>query len=115
MHYRRAYVPGGTYFFTVVTNGRSPVFADADQVERLKAAFAHVRKSHPFRMPAVAVLPDHLHALWTLPDADADFSTRWRLIKHYVQRGNIEPVWQPRFWEHAIRDEDDFARHFDYI
>jgi len=66
-------------------------------------------------MPALVVMPDHLHTLWTLPDGDADFSTRWRLIKHYVQVTNAEPVWQTRFWEHAIRDEDDFARHFDYI
>jgi len=66
-------------------------------------------------MPAVVVLPDHLHAIWTLPQDDADFSTRWRLIKHYVQRTGAEPIWQARFWEHVVRDEDDFVRHFDYI
>ncbi len=115
MNYRRAHVPGGTYFFTVVTRNRAPVFADIAQVERLKAAFSHVRDTRPFRMPALVVLPDHLHTIWTLPEDDTDFSTRWRLIKHYVQRASAEPLWQPRFWEHVIRDEDDFGRHFDYI
>ena len=75
------------------------------------------------------VLPEHFHALWTLPAGDTDFSTRWRLIKATFSRGLhlTEPVsasrsrerergiWQRRFWEHTIRDDEDFARHMDYI
>jgi hypothetical protein len=69
------------------------------------------------------ILPDHLHSDWRLPDGDSDFSLRWRLIKHYVAAGMPAPtnrrgeklVWQRRFWEHAIRDEDDWRRHVDYV
>jgi putative transposase len=72
---------------------------------------------HPFAIDAIVVLPDHLHAIWRLPDGDADFSTRWRLIKHFVSRGwhGDSPFWQPRFWEHLIRDKTDWQRHLDYI
>ena len=75
------------------------------------------------------MLPDHLHAVWTLPAGDADFAVRWQLIKASFSRGLLreEPVsasrsrkrergiWQRRYWEHTLRDEDDFARHVDYI
>lgn len=68
----------------------------------------------------MVVLPDHLHCLWTLPPGDADFPTRWRLIKtwftkHHGVEGVTEAVWQPRYWEHQVRDEADFAHHADYI
>ncbi|MGQ0618662.1 MAG: REP-associated tyrosine transposase [Panacagrimonas sp.] len=115
MRYRRAHVPGATYFFTVVCRDRAPHFADAHLVSRLGQALRHVRASRPFTVDALVVLPDHLHALWTLPLDDGDFSTRWRLVKHFVQLGADQPLWQPRFWEHLIRDEQDFERHFDYI
>jgi len=75
------------------------------------------------------VLPDHLHAMWTLPDGNSDFSTRWRLIKTVFarqipaterlsavrKRKGERGIWQRRFWEHAIRDEHDWERHVDYI
>jgi putative transposase len=68
-------------------------------------------------MDAVVVLPDHLHCLWRLPERDSDFSTRWRLIKHFFSSGQKQntPIWQRRFWEHTIRDEEDWGRHVDYI
>jgi putative transposase len=77
----------------------------------------------PFEIDAIVVLPDHLHCIWRLPDGDADFSGRWREIKKYVakriggigKRPGERDVWQRRFWEHAIRDEDDWRRHMDYI
>lgn len=133
MRYRRVRVEGATYFFTVVTHGRRRIFADAATVALLESAIAKIRVRHPFDLVAQVVLPDHLHTLWTLPEHDANFfSTRWRLIKEaftraYVKRCDVpEPraerrsrgeraVWQHRFWEHVIRDEQDFGVHLDYI
>ena len=115
--YIRLFQPGGCYFFTVVTGKRAPHFSDDVTVERLKQAFRHVIIKHPFTIDAIVVMPDHLHAVWSLPDGDSDFSTRWRLIKHFVSRGadGNAPFWQPRFWEHLIRDEADYQQHIDYI
>ncbi|HET7315281.1 REP-associated tyrosine transposase [Salinisphaera sp.] len=117
MRYRRNYVVGGCYFFTVVTAGRRPWLGKARHVDLLRAAFRNVRSRHPFAIEAMVVLPDHLHAIWTLPPADGDYSLRWRLIKSDVSRriGSVKRLWQPRFWEHTIRDEIDFTRHMDYI
>ena len=81
MKYRRAKVKGGTYFFTVVTHKRVKIFAQSDNVELLRQAFRKFKKRHPFRIDAFVLLPDHLHCIWTLPQEDPDFSTRWRLIK----------------------------------
>jgi len=119
VRYRRTYITGGTYFFTVVSARRKPIFASTDVVDILRRAFRHVRANHPFQIDAICILPDHLHCLWTLPDNDSDHSTRWRLIKTRFTRACGEnvarPVWQKRYWEHLIRDEDDFRRHVDYI
>lgn len=132
--YIRAYVPGGTFFFTLVTYRRGPLLAQAAARQALRQAIRQVRSGRPFTIDAVAVMPDHLHMLWTLPPGDADFSTRWRLIKHLTtrelgrsgpdpsaeqspsrQKKHERPVWQRRFWEHAVRGEDEFARLCDYI
>ena len=131
MQYRRAFIPGGSFFFTLVTQRRKPIFATAEAVEVLRGAFRAVRKSRPFEIDAMVVMPDHLHCIWTLPPGDADFSTRWRLIKTWFTK-HCDPalrpvpdpalkakkeqgVWQHRYWEHLLRDETDFARHVDYI
>jgi len=127
-NYRRSFVPGGTFFFTVnLADRRCRLLTE--KVDRLRAAFRYARAWHAFTLDAVVVLPDHLHAIWTLPPGDADYSTRWRLIKAVFSRG-IEPVerrsksraakgkrgiWQRRYWEHTLRDERDFERHCDYI
>jgi putative transposase len=121
--YRRLYIPGGSYFFTVVTYERRSLFASEQQVKELRQAFRYVRARRPFTMVAAVVLPDHVHCLWQLPDGDSDFSTRWQMIKTEFSRRLSVPVrtsgakmiWQPRFWEHAIRDDEDFRRHLDYI
>jgi putative transposase len=115
--YIRAYQPGGCYFFTVVTNNRIPHFAEQYHIDRLRLGFRHVMVKRPFAIDAIVVMPDHIHVLWRLPEADHDFSTRWRLIKHFVSRGwqGDDAFWQPRFWEHLIRDEDDWQNHVDYI
>ncbi len=131
MQYRRAFTPGATYFFTVVTHQRRPLLQSEAAVEALRAAFRTVCASRPFSIDAMVVLPDHVHCLWTLPPDDADFATRWRLIKTWFtkhgpvhQRGakdaaraakQEQAVWQHRYWEHRVRDEDDYARHVDYI
>lgn len=121
--YQRAYIPGGHYFFTLVTHQRRPLFAKRELIERLGAAFRYVKFKHPFAIEAIVVLPDHLHTLWKLPDGDADFSGRWRLIKHKFSIGLDVPknrrgeklIWQRRFWERLIRDETDWANHMDYV
>ena len=79
--YRRSHLPGGTWFFTVVTNNRRALFETPENVERLREAVRMVAVSRPFVIDAIVVLPDHIHAVWTLPEGDGDFSTRWRLIK----------------------------------
>ena len=128
MDYRRYYQAGGSYFFTVVTHNRRPILTTEENIQRLRKAFRHVQAKHPFHIDAIVVLPDHLHTLWRLPEGDADFSTRWRKIKHFFsigvakgvvsnskQRRREKGVWQRRFWEHALRDEHDWRRHVDYI
>ena len=116
MRYRRAFQPGGSFFFTVVTAHRRPVFATANAVDLLRDSFRAVRHQRPFAIDAIVILPDHLHCIWTLPDSDADFMTRWRLIKTWFsKRCDLENVWQQRYWEHVLRDERDLAKHIDYI
>ena len=126
--YRRAHLPGATYFFTVNLADRRQRLL-TEHVNALRAAFRLARVRHPFAIDAIVILPDHLHTIWTLPDGDADFPTRWRLIKSYFSRAlpatetvsvsrtlkAERGIWQRRFWEHAIRDEDDLERHVDYI
>jgi putative transposase len=121
--YRRAYQQGGCYFFTVVTYERQKILDRSECIPRLRKAFSHVMEKYPFVMDSVVVLPDHLHCIWLLPEGDSDFSTRWRLIKRYfsiginapVNRKGEKTVWQRRFWEHLIRNEDDWRKHVDYI
>ncbi|MGP9675271.1 MULTISPECIES: REP-associated tyrosine transposase [unclassified Halomonas] len=118
--YRRAYVPGGSYFFTVVTHSRQPLLADQLNINALGRAFRRVREEQPFVMEAFVLLPDHLHCLWTLPEDDSDYSSRWRDIKKYASKDFLLPsgnpnAWQRGFWEHVIRDENDWQRHIDYI
>jgi putative transposase len=87
------------------------------------SAFHRVMKRHPFIMEAFVILPDHVHCLWRMPAGDSNYSLRWRLIKSYFsagfnysvnERGKKE-VWQRRFWEHLLRDDEDWRRHMDYI
>lgn len=131
--YRRATAAGSSYFFTVVAYRRQPILCDEAIRNALRAAIETVRTSRPFVIDAWVLLPDHLHCVWTLPDGDADFSTRWMKIKHAVSldcredhrraelmtasksRHRESTIWQRRFWEHQIRTENDFARHVDYI
>jgi len=127
VRYRRNFVPGGTYFFTVTLADRTSS-ALVRHVDALRTAFRVARRERPFAIDAIVILPDHLHAIWTLPPGDADFSGRWKRIKAQFTRGLVAdglPVkrhrngeyalWQRRFWEHTIRNEIDFERHVDYV
>ena len=132
-NYRRAFTPGGTFFFTVNTYRRQPVLTHPDLLSALRRAVRDTRAVLPFAIVAGVVLPDHLHAIWELPEGDADFPLRWSRIKQAVTRvyaglpfahaeGSASrakrregSLWQRRFWEHRIRDETDLLRHVEYI
>ena len=158
--FRRDLTQGGTYFFTLASAGRRQVFSRPEVIEALRQAIRQVGAQLPLTIIAWVILPDHMHAIWTLPDGDADYARRWGLIKRAVSRdvrgahatgdvgndvrgahatdpGSVRTahvlgianlplstsqkkrhesgLWQRRFWEHRIRDEDDLQRHIDYI
>lgn len=131
--YRRAHVEGGIFFFTVVTYDRQPIFANATARGFLHQAWEDTCNRFPFETVAICLLPDHLHCIWHLPEDEWDFSTRWGQIKSQFSKKylkEIEPgqehnpsrdrrgeasIWQRRFWEHTIRDEEDLHTHLDYI
>jgi putative transposase len=126
-HDRLAFVPGGTFFFTAVTYRRRLIFADATARVMLGNAFRGCLSRQPFQLDAIVLLPNHLHSIWSLPPGDADFSQRWNRIKREFTRqwlaaGGRETkpttgkrrerrrgVWQPRFWEHTVQNEDDLT------
>ena len=131
MQYRRAKTPGATYFFTVVTFRRRKILCEPENRELLRTAFRIIKSRHPFTIDAFVLLPEHLHCIWTLPSDDSDYSMRWNGIKGHFshncpdkyktspsaaqQHKRAQTIWQPRFWEHQIRDERDFENHCDYI
>jgi REP-associated tyrosine transposase len=127
VRYRRNFVAGGRFFFTVTLAERTSQ-ALTDHIAALRSAIGQTRASRPFAIDAAVVLPDHLHMVMTLPDGDADYSNRWRLIKRRFteavlharapvarHRNGEFALWQRRFWEHTIRNSSDFERHVDYI
>ena len=127
-NYRRNRVPGGTYFFTVNLLHRKSALL-TEHIAALRQAVRVVRQRQPFHIDAWVVLPDHMHAIWTLPPGDAEYSHRWRAIKKAFSKSipNLEyrslvrikrherGIWQRRFWEHTIVDEADYSAHMDYI
>lgn len=126
--YRRNWTQGGTFFFTVNLADRSSRLL-IERVDLLRQAIRYTRTRHSFTIEAVVVLPEHMHAIWTLPLGDKDYALRWRLIKSFFSRGVVplerrstsrikkgeREIWQRRYWEHTIRDDIDFERHCDYI
>ena len=125
--YRRNLVAGGTYFFTVTLKNRQASFL-TDHIDELRNAFRVCREKKPFTIDAIVILPDHLHTVWVLPDGDKDYSSRWQCIKSHFTRnlrksdvnlaankhGGFD-LWQRRYWEHTIKNEDDYNRHLDYL
>ena len=127
VRYRRNFVPGGMFFFTLTLLDRQSS-ALVDHVTLLRDAFRKTRSERPFAIDAIVILPDHLHVIMTLPSGDSDFSGRWRRIKGRFTRSTVAAgmpisrddrgeyaLWQKRFWEHTIRDDSDFERCADYI
>ncbi|MBN2211360.1 MAG: transposase [Sedimentisphaerales bacterium] len=132
-NYRRWYRDGGTYFFTVKTFQRQTFLCGSFARSALRHAIEQTRAKKPFLIVGWALLPDHIHAIWKMPENDEDFSLRWSMIKRLFsqqwlkhQQSNIDRtarmrnkresgVWQRRFWEHLIRDQTDMAHHMDYI
>jgi putative transposase len=132
-NYIRAKFEGGYYFFTVVTYERTELFHTELARLCLREAIEKIRSRRPFETVAFCLLFEHLHCIWKLPENDADYSKRWSSIKgrfsrEYLnltgQRKQVSSsrarkgevcIWQRRFWEHQIRDENDLQRHVDYI
>ena len=126
-NYRRIRLPGATYFFTVCLDDPCGTTL-TDHIDVLRFAYARTVQELPVTCLAMVVMPNHLHAIWTLPSDEADYSERWRRNKarfsHSVrldvprsdskiakrERG----LWQRRFWEHLVRDKRDFASAMAY-
>ena len=126
-------MPGGTFFFTLVTAGRAPILCNERARLILRNSILECQRSRPFVLDAMVLLPDHLHSMWTLPAGDTNFSIRWNAIKsaftrNWLAAGGEERlvstsratrggrgVWQPRFAEHLIRDDEDWTNHVNYF
>ena len=131
LEYRRSWFEGGTFFFTLVTYQRGRLLIDKRSRDILHAAWEDVNQRYPFSTNSICLMPDHLHCIWTLPENDRNYSLRWGEIKKiftktwHKQIGETWPdepsrqkrgegaIWQRRFWEHTIRDEEDYERHMD--
>ena len=131
--YRRFFVPGGTYFLTVVTYARRPILTTDHGRLFLRQAIESVRQQHPFSLVATVLIPDHWHLVMQLPPGEGRYSLRMKQIKaafsdswlaaglpeanvtESQSRRGERGIWQPRFWEHTVRDEDDLERCVDYI
>ena len=132
VEYRRNFKPGGCYFFTQVTYERRAWLCAQWARRALREALEKVRQESPFVIESWVLLPEHLHCIWRLPEGDADYPTRWRHIKTFVtkhradswmwprkndsrEKRREQTLWHRRFWEHTIRDDEDYRRHCDYI
>jgi putative transposase len=131
--YHRSLIPGGTFFFTVVTHQRMPILILPGARTILHNAWISVYRRFPFTTEAICLLPDHIHCIWTLPEGDSNYTLRWSEIKkgftgaYHQQFGRLQTsnasrlkrgeasIWQRRYWEHLIQDMDDFQRHVKYI
>jgi putative transposase len=131
--YRRSYDPGGLYFFTVVTYQREPIFLMPKARSLLHRAWEEIERKYPFQTEAICLLPEHLHSIWKLPEGDCNYSLRWKEIKRKFTSSYLfylrekyprnesrikkkeATIWQRRFWEHTIVDENDYYSHIDYI
>ncbi|ARU89794.1 transposase [Pseudomonas sp. M30-35] len=127
-NYRRARAQGATYFFTVNLRDRKSDLL-IREIDLLRTTVRATKARHPFHIDAWVVLPEHMHCMWTLPTNDNEFALRWKVIKHAFSKRLLvtEPrtviqlhrrergIWQRRYWEHLICDEQDYQLHFDYI
>jgi putative transposase len=128
MRYKRMLEAGACYFFTVNLEDRSQPLL-VENIELLRRVYSKVAKKHPIKTIAIVIMPDHLHAIWQLPKGDSNYAMRWRLIKsgfsrelpatEFCNKSRIAKgergIWQRRYWEHKIRDEEDLNNHINYI
>ncbi|MFC1748622.1 transposase [Pseudomonadota bacterium] len=127
VRYRRSQTLGASYFFTVNLHDRSQRYL-TDHINHLRHAISTVHKQHPFEIIAIVVLPEHLHTIFKLPEGDHHYPKRWQAIKSRFTRALVKEgaplrknlkgeynLWQRRYWEHQIRDEEGMQRHIDYI
>ena len=128
-NYRRVWIPGGCYFFTVNLFKRENNPLLTRHIDLLRHSVRRVRQRHPFIIHAWAVLPDHLHCVIELPQNDSDYALRWRLIKAAFSKGlpaqetrstsrslrGERGIWQRRYWEHLVRNDEDLRHHIDYV
>lgn len=132
-NFRRYFVAGGTYFFTVVTYRREPFLCTKLARQILRNALRREQAKRPFEIVGIVLLPDHLHSMWSLPSGDDRYPIRWSAIKaeftrEWLTAGGSEStvttaqkqeerrgVWQPRYFEHTIDDAEDFHQHMDYM
>ncbi len=129
MDYRRVWLPGGTYFFTIALQKRHGNELLTQHIDTLRQAVSSVRQRHPFHIHAWVVLPEHLHCIIELPAGDANYAKRWWLIKSTFSRSiptsehrsatqlarHERGIWQRRYWEHVIRNDEDYFAHMDYV
>ena len=128
MRYKRANIEGGTYFFTLTLADRTQSIL-VEHIDLLRSSFRSVKERHPFTIDAIVIMPEHLHTIWTLPEGDKNFPTRWTLIKagfsrtlpktEVISESRLNKgergIWQRRYWEHLIQNDEDFTRHVDDI
>ncbi|MGB3408971.1 MAG: transposase [Jannaschia sp.] len=125
-NHARPAIADATIFFTVSLADRGSRLL-IDNIGLLRAAYGETSRERPFRTDAVVVLPDHLHAVWTLPEGDSDYATRWRLImarfSQRLQGGHCgvrrdrpreRAIWQGHFRERQIRDIGGLDDHVSY-
>jgi putative transposase len=131
--YRRHYVPGGMFFFTVVTYARREILTTEHGRNILHDAIVRTQVQYGFELFATVLIPDHWHLIMQLPAGEKNYSIGIKRIKEFFTEGWLarglpeapvtesqrrrgeRGVWQPRFWEHTIRDETDLERRTDYI
>jgi putative transposase len=126
--YIRSQITGATYFFTLALAQRQSQLL-TENIPLFRQAYQRANALHPFTTIAICVLPEHLHAIWKMPEDDGDYALRWRIIKSQFSRNfsanklrsdskikhREKGIWQRRYWEHQIRDNVDLQRHVDYI
>ena len=128
MKYRRLTTKGACYFFTLNLQNRQQTLL-TDHIDTLRNTINKVKHNHPFKLDALVILPEHLHILITLPRDDNNYAKRIMLIKTSFSRQlpkeeNISKsrkskrkrgIWQRRYWEHQIRNDEDYENHINYI
>ncbi|MDP0298818.1 transposase [Glaesserella parasuis] len=127
-NYRRNFTQGGIYFFTIVLQDRTSDLL-VRYIDEFRCAYKETVEKYSFETIAITILPDHLHLILQLPENDDDYSIRLKFLKtRFTQKipkehrnpnfsrekRNEAGIWQRRFWEHYIRDEEDLEKYIAY-